>query len=296
MFKELTLGVAALQPMPALRSMCLLVGPYRNLSTLTASVLYFHRHCVVLNHAGQRILGDPRVDFLADYTDARFRRFVRFAMLAARGGRRGEYGGSITFSHAFQREPARQALARAKRQEFHTDGVQSLVWKESLLATNQLRRYGSTNNLFARNPLVRLLVPIRHPLDCAVSGIRTGHAKLLHGVTARSSVRDVVAAILDEFLWARHLADVHAGRVLFVFEHEFGSAALARIERFLGVDADPRWPPVAEALFVARPSGYRHAPGDIAALAGMVEQRFASYPDLREGLMAFVDKDPSPPR
>ena len=49
-----------------LRSVCLALGPYRNLTTLTAGILSLHPQCQVLNHAGVRLLPDPERNFLAD--------------------------------------------------------------------------------------------------------------------------------------------------------------------------------------------------------------------------------------
>ena len=49
-----------------IESVCLTLGPYRNLTTLTASVLYLHPNCQVLNHAGNRIYGKRKIDFLWD--------------------------------------------------------------------------------------------------------------------------------------------------------------------------------------------------------------------------------------
>ena len=52
-----------------IESVCLTLGPYRNLTTLTASVLFLHPNCQVLNHAGIRIYGNRQIDFLWDYNN-----------------------------------------------------------------------------------------------------------------------------------------------------------------------------------------------------------------------------------
>ena len=44
---------------------CMSLGPQRNLSTLTASLFALHSNCQVLNHAGQRIFHDQRIDFIS---------------------------------------------------------------------------------------------------------------------------------------------------------------------------------------------------------------------------------------
>ena len=83
------------------KTVCLTLGPYRNLTTLTAATLFLHPHCQVLNHAGSRIFENQAVNFLADYSRAKFDRFIQFAIQISGGGKRGNFGGSITYSHAF---------------------------------------------------------------------------------------------------------------------------------------------------------------------------------------------------
>jgi hypothetical protein len=116
-----------------LESMCILLGPYRNLTTLTCSVLSLHPQCVVLNHAGFRTLRNARLNFLADYSPDKFREFVRYAGFASRGGVRGTYGGDIRLSHAFDRESMRQAQASLQRSA--AGPARCLVWKDSHLVT-----------------------------------------------------------------------------------------------------------------------------------------------------------------
>src|SRR4029079_11065585 len=89
-----------------LRTVCLFLGPYRNLTTLTASILFLHPHCQVLNHAASRIFGDKRIDFLDGYDDEKFKTFVRYAIHASGSGGRGKIGGSLTPSPAIARDDA----------------------------------------------------------------------------------------------------------------------------------------------------------------------------------------------
>ena len=122
-----------------LRTVCLTLGPYRNLTTLTASVLYLHPRCQVLNHAGGRVFGDPRIDFLANYSEETFERFVRYALRASQTGRRGKHGGSIRHSHAVEDRPQMREAIGAMAPK---DQPICLVWKESLRTGNHIRRNG----------------------------------------------------------------------------------------------------------------------------------------------------------
>ena len=78
-----------------------MAGPYRNLTTLTASVAALHPNCQVLNHAHERILPHREVDFFSDYTSDKWNRFLQYGLRISLGGERGRTGGSIVHSHAF---------------------------------------------------------------------------------------------------------------------------------------------------------------------------------------------------
>ena len=52
------------------RRTAVLLGPYRNLTTLTASVLALHPQCQVLNHAGGRLLRRGALDFISSPDEA----------------------------------------------------------------------------------------------------------------------------------------------------------------------------------------------------------------------------------
>lgn len=82
-------------------SVCLALGPYRNLTTLTASTLFLHPNCQVLNHASDRIYGNREIDFFDDYNRRKMDRFIQFSIRISKKGRRGTRGGSIIHSHAF---------------------------------------------------------------------------------------------------------------------------------------------------------------------------------------------------
>ena len=78
-----------------------LAGPYRNLTTLTASIAALHPNCQVLNHAQERILPHREVDFFSNYSLERWTQFLQYSLSLSVGGERGRNGGSILHSHAF---------------------------------------------------------------------------------------------------------------------------------------------------------------------------------------------------
>ncbi len=178
-------------PLDALRdlnSVCLFLGPYRNLTTLTASLLTLHPECQVLNHGSNRVLPFAELNFLVDYSDAKFERFCRFALDASRGGRRGDFGGSVTLSHAFDHDSMRQAYARRYGDRRVKERVSCLVWKESHRVTAFLRRQGLPPEELSRaNPKLRFLMPIRNPLDCMLSNCTSGHLRYFSSTDVKNT-------------------------------------------------------------------------------------------------------------
>ena len=276
-----------------LESVCILLGPYRNLTTLTCSVLSLHPQCVVLNHAGLRTLKNRRLNFLANYTPDKFGEFVRYAGFASRGGMRGTYGGDIRLSHAFDREPMQQAHARLR--SAGRGPARCLVWKDSHLVTNFLRSARvDVPRLLQRNDKLRFLLPIRNPIDCAISNLRMGHVKFFgmhHAISPASPLEDVVAAVLDEIAWFLALREGSGRpeRFFLYFEHAMGRAVLEQLLQFLGLPADEAYLAVAAEVFEA--SGERRKEARIVDLyADQVRQKFSRYPEMRDALLRFAQR------
>ena len=195
------------------RSVCLTLGPYRNLTTLTASILFLHPHCQVLNRAGDRVFGRRQIDFLSDYRRQRLDRFVQYAIRISVKGKRGDHGGSITHSHAFDAQHGMNDLFQGSGGELRKQEIRCLFWEESLRTSNRLRSHSvDLGPVFAVEPRLRFLMPIRNPLDCAVSNIKTGHAALFEGLGSAASEAAVVEAILDEIRWFADLRAQHPDR------------------------------------------------------------------------------------
>ena len=51
-----------------IKTACVFLGPYRNLTTLTASVLALHPRCQMLNHAGGRIFSESELNFIENHS------------------------------------------------------------------------------------------------------------------------------------------------------------------------------------------------------------------------------------
>lgn len=119
-----------------------------------------------------------RRDFIGHCDAQRLDRFCKAALEASTGGRRGGYGGSIQFSHAFDRENMRQLYQERYGNLLIKDSVKVLVWKEPGDVTERIRSHPDRIfRLINNEPRLRYLMPVRHPLECAQSNVRTGHAK-----------------------------------------------------------------------------------------------------------------------
>lgn len=275
------------------KSVCLALGPYRNLTTLTAATLFLHPNCQVLNHGGGRIFGNPEVDFLSDFSEETFNRFIQFAIKISTKGKRGAYGGSITYSHAFDQEyPMREAY-RNSHTGILKDNITCLFWKESLLTSNWIRKKNvDLAGIFRQDDRLRFLLPIRNPLDCAVSNMKTGHAKILGNITSRSSEIEVTKAVLDEILWFAELHGKYPGRFFFYFEHEIAREMLVRLAAFLQIPPDETW--VRNALSVMQiKKPYQHNASLIAFYQEYLNRQFAEFPVLQQGLLLFTEKVPT---
>ena len=87
--------------MDGLKTICLILGPNRNLTTLTASCCMLHHEVQVLNHYFS-INTNPETIFLSQYAPDKVDNFVTHVLDINKTGfdKPGD-GGVITVSHAF---------------------------------------------------------------------------------------------------------------------------------------------------------------------------------------------------
>lgn len=268
-------------------SVCLALGPRGNLTTLTAATLFLHPDCQVLNHAGTRIYGNKQMDFLSDYSEARFKRFIQFAIRISNKGFRGDRGGSITYSHAFDSRYKTKEIYQKTGEGLVKEHIRCLFWKESHRTSNLIReKHVDLGNIFKQNDKLRFLQPIRNPMDCAISNLNTGHVTMFRGLDKKSPVIDVTRAILDEIYWLGELKESFPGRFSHYFEHEISRKMLVDLATFLKLDPKEDWLTNALAVMKTKPS-YEHDSGLLAFYRDYVTTRFSRFPALSEGLMQF---------
>ncbi|HJP92096.1 MAG TPA: hypothetical protein VJ875_09090, partial [Pyrinomonadaceae bacterium] len=236
----------------------------------------------------ERVFDTPDANFLVDHSPAAFARFCAFALDASQGGRRGSYGGSILLSHAFDSELVRDVYRSRFGDVLLKEKIEAIVWKESLRVAKLLRERGvDIAHLLSHNERLRFLLPVRNPMDCAVSSLHTGHFRLLRPDGSRD-VRDIVAAILDELAWFRALSRAHGQQRFFhFFEFEVDERLFQRLAGFLRLSQDERWTRDAVRCFVVR-KGHEHDASLRQWYARRVQQVFAADPEFAEKLARFA--------
>lgn len=268
-------------------SVCLILGPYRNLTTLTAATLFLHPNCQVLNHAGGRIFGSKHIDFLADFSEKKLSRFIQYAIRVSQRGKKGGHGGSIVFSHAFDSKyPMKTAFLsqgglRKKR------SIRCLLWKESHQVLQLIQGQNiHLGNIFKKDRRLRFVLPIRNPMDCAISNIQTGRAGKFEGLNNKSTETEVVQAILDEIMWFAKLNISYPDRFFYYFEHTISRNMLARLALFLELEPLDSWLNDAVSVMKTKSSYYHHR-DFISFYRQYVTDTFVCFPELSKNLLLF---------
>ena len=286
--KELDLLASRKIEIDEVNSFGIILGPYRNLTTLTASLLFLHPNCQVLNHAGERIIGDSRLDFLESYSDQKFQNFTRYALLIARGGKRGNYGGSITLSHAFQDQTKMKKIYEDSNISMRKEDVHCLLWKESQRVTNHIRDSKvDLEILLDKNPKLKFILPIRNPLDCAASNSGSGFANILPGVDSASSEKEVLKVILDEYVWFLKLEQQFPDHFYHYFAHQNGKAVLNGLANFLELEPRQTWLKKAGKAFIIK-SKYSHQTQLYERYKYLVNDLFQGFPEFCDDLLKFI--------
>jgi len=278
-------GTAPPEAADRIDTVAVVLGPYRNLTTLTASALALHPDVQVLNHAFFRLSKMPEADFLGHPDATHLHAFVRQALVASTGGRRGQHGGSILMSHAFDEEGLQALYARRYGALLLKPAARVLVWKDSMLVQKRLMDTpGSIDRLIEALPQVRFLLPVRHPLDCALSNIKNQHVLAIID-RMETDVPTVVDLILDVLAWALTQADRWPDRFFVFTEGQAASDILSGIGRFLNLADDERWMDDATTAFAVR-----EKPRDPMLMPGFREaakRKLAPWPAVLDRLLAL---------
>lgn len=89
------------------------------------------------------------------YSKAKFDRFIQYAIRISGKGQRGNLGGSITYSHAFDSNYKTKDVFSKSGLDLTKKHIKCLFWKESLFTSNIIRNRKITKS-------VSLLFPVRN--------------------------------------------------------------------------------------------------------------------------------------
>ncbi len=245
-----------------LRTFCLALGPYRSHSSITASIVATHPHGQAINHGGQLVLNDPRLDFLTANDSATTERFLRYGLHIA--------------------------LGRVGDPPEGTPPVHAFLWSDPPRVSRHLRRHDlDLDALLEREPRLRFIMTIRHPVACAHANHRMGTGRLF-GIDKDAPQTSYLSGVLREILWFIELEQRHPERFLHLHAADFGPTSADRLARFLGLEALEPW---------RSTSGSRYQLDDqVLATRNLldhyrrqVEELFAPHPAMAERLLAYLD-------
>lgn len=238
-----------------MKTVAVLLGANRSLTTISAAMVALHPQLTVLNHAFIRIFDDPANNFLADQRGPVLGHFVEAACQMALGGERGAVGGHILHSHAFGDAPLRAAYLDRYGWGAKPEAT-CLLWKDATRVTNYMIDNGIAPEEVARSlPALRFIMMVRNPVDICISSIRKGYSSMLVGEERKDDLRAVFVHMIKLFAWFSRAAAADPGRFRYVYQDELTDRAkLTELCGFLDIAADRTWLDEVERLIQLRPS------------------------------------------
>ena len=254
----------------------LLLSPYRNLTTLCCAALSLHPHMQVMNHGFARIEAQGGLRFITDQSAENLERFRQMLIDMSAGGRQGDHGGSIIYSHAFEQDGVKEAYQRLIGDVQIKPDIRAVVWKEGGRLREYLKEQGiSPLQLAARFADLYFISPVRNLLDHAY-GLQKFYRTIGLQSYVQSSLPDLEIGSILRYIIACHAefwnhAQTMPERFFIFAEAGMGGDVLSRLGRFLGVADEPAWIDQAAPLFVSKVH-YEHTPADRALLARIVAE------------------------
>jgi hypothetical protein len=275
-----------------IETVVIVLGSYRNLTTMTAAFYALHPAAMALNHAWVRLATKPSLDFLSDPRSERLQRFVGAAVRLAQGGRAGEYGGSILRSHAFQRPALRQLYDRRFGAQLVKPHLRALFWKDSMQVLNHLwTRRVDLLALTDALPQLRFVLPVRHPVDCALSVLRSDLWTYLVDRSSKPALEMVLERLFDILLWFEQQRRRRPDKFLLFWEFDLNEDFLRRLCAFSRLRFDPQW--ADDVLSTLSVDPKPHANADQELLGRLIEGRLGSDPELAAKARNFLVAAPA---
>lgn len=202
-------------------------------------------------------------------------------------GRRGRYGGSITLSHAFDDDQMQATYKERFRDTSIKQDIECLFWKESLRVSRFIQQHAvKLDVIFFMNSQLRFLMPVRNPIDCALSNMKTGHGRALVQSEDELLFEEVLDGVLREFRWFIDLQSNYPDRFFYFIENEFDKSMVLRLAHFLGIEPEPTWvDDVVRNYNIRHPHEYTRSMKD--DYYKRVHSYFDAYPGIRDRLNAL---------
>jgi hypothetical protein len=287
---ELTPELAA--KIDQLRTVCIFLGPNRNLTTLAASVLALHPNCQVMSHGGSRVLPEENLNFMNGYSEEKFRNFCHFLWVMSQNSDKGSFGGSITVTHAFRDYKTLHATFRRRygRSLIKRD-VKSLIWKEAHQTDDYVAEHKvDLGAVISKNDKLRFILPIRNMIDVTYSFYNREpfRRNFYKDQVENPDAKIILDDLLERMVRTVNLYREYPERVFLFFENEIGRDLFVRMEDFLLLPHDERWINDALKCFVVSPSKFEPIPGLMAYYVERVSALFAHAPEIRDKFLLFA--------
>lgn len=236
-------------------TIAVIIGPYRNLTSLVAAALNLHPEIQILNHAHERVLGRNELNFVRNFSKQKLDLFCKFALVANKFKGLLSYGGNVFFSHSFQDHKDMQAVyfQRFPLKKFD-DVAKALVWKANLHMSQELRKQKfDFEKVFEQEPRLKFIMPLRNQEDCARSNLDKG--QWIFFDEPNNSFEGTLKNVKKEHEYVLNLKAKYPDRILIIPESDIGSLYLLReICSFLRIGYDRKWVDACNKVFIVKKS------------------------------------------
>ena len=216
-------------------NLCLILGPYRNLTTLSSACLNFHPNIGVLNHS-YYFNENNDTNFLLDFSDKKMNVFMSKSInIISNNISKPGYGGSILYSHAFKNYSNIEELYKKRFGNSKKD-IKTLVWKESHKNTNLIKP--NILSILNRYDNIKFLLPIRNPIDCAISNMK-GYFRNFD--EPNDSILFVLKQIINMHSWFLNLEKEYPDNFHHYFQNDEAVDVFTKIADFINVNSPECW-------------------------------------------------------
>lgn len=215
---------------------------------------------------------------------------MQTAVRLSQGGTRGGYGGDVRLSHVFDSNSLKQIYFEnfGDRVLAENKNITTLLWKDSMRITNYMLKSGINPGEIANKvPGIKFLVPIRNPIDCAVSNIKTGHDRHL---IPQNDINEetVIYRILDLLRWFDDQSRIAPDSFFFFTEREMNNETAKKMCQFIGIEYRNYWGnSILDNLNIR--SGYSHNRMVKASYKEMIKNIFSVKNPIREKLLELEE-------